>query len=245
MSKQTFEMKDYYADIKKPKDAIDNSYPNEEAMQIQLPARLLICAPSGAGKTSVMRNIIDGIGIWDKIVLWAKDLEEPLWKDFIERCQKIEKKYKTTILLAISEGKDLPSVDDWNPKEHNLLLCDDLIAEDPKSLALLKPYWLRGRKKEISMAFLSQGYFDVPKLVRKNCQYLILKKIENPMDLKRILRERALDVTVSQLMAMYKYAIEDSPTAQKHPKLAFFMIDSDTKEKALQFRANFDPISLQ
>ena len=228
----------YYNRIKvKEEDKVDRSYPNEKYMHITLPARILACGPSGEGKTDWMRRTIDAIGIFDKIILWAKDLDEPLYKDLIEKCRKVEKKCKTQVLLAITDGKDLPDLDkDINRKENTILICDDLITEDPKSLKLLDPWWVRGRKMGVTMFFLTQGYFDVPKKIRKNSQYLVLKKIKNTMDLNRILREFALDVKPAELQAMYKYAMSGDPHT------SFFMIDSATKDKALQFRANFDPI---
>jgi len=232
----SFQIVNYYDKIKDSTKR-DRSYKNESLMNIVLPARMMICAPSGTGKTNLLRNLIDGIGIWDKIVLWAKNLDEPLYRDFIERCRKVEKKFKTQILLAITDHKDLPDVDkDWDDKENNLLICDDLIAEDKKALAKLDPYFLRGRKKEITMFFLSQGYFDIPKLVRKNCNYVILKKMKNIKDLGRIIREFAFDVKPEEMLQMYNYAMRGDPHT------SFFMLDAETKDDALKYRANFDPI---
>ena len=232
----SFQVVNYYDNLKKDKSAVDRSYKNEPLMNITLPARILICAPSGTGKTSLLMNIVDGIGIWDKIVLYAKDLEEPLYKHFIERCRKVEKKFKTSILLAISDHKDLPSLEDFNPKENSLLICDDLITETKQALDKLDPFWTRGRKKGVTSCFLSQGYFDVPKKIRKNSNYVILKKMNNSMDLSRIIREFALDIKPAEMQELYKYAM------QGDPHTSFFMLDAETKDPAMMCRANFDPI---
>ena len=230
--------RNYYELIKpaKGEKKRDHSYANEDKVNIELPARILIAAPSGAGKTNTMRNIIDDIGVFDKICLWAKDLEEPLYKDLIEKCRKVEAKLKVQIMLAITSGANLPSIDDWDPKENNLLICDDLITEDAKSLALLDPYFVRGRKKEITMFFLTQGFFDVPKLIRKNVNYVILKKIKNEMDLGRITKQYAGQATQQELGAMYQYAMRGDPFQ------AFFMIDAQTKDPKLMYRANYEGI---
>ena len=231
-------VRNYYATIKeKPEDKVDRSYAKEEELKLKLPFRMLMCAPSGKGKTNLLRHIIDEIGVWDKIILWAKDLEEPLFKDLIEKCRKAEKKYKIQMLLAITDGKDLPNLDrDINRKENTALICDDLITEDPKSLKLLEPYWVRGRKMGVTSFFLTQGYFDVPKKIRKNSNYVVLKDIENVMDLNRIMREFALGVKPTQMHQMYEYAM----SGDKHT--SFFMIDG--VDPATKFRANFQPIAV-
>ncbi len=231
----------YYKKLKKPKSGekeIDNSYPNEDYMKMELPIRALISAPSGVGKTSTLRCIMDGIGIWDKIVIWAKDLEEPLYKDLIEKCRKAEVKHKCQIITAITDAKDLPSVDSFDKMEHNLLICDDLITEDKKSLALLDPYFVRGRKKEISMFFLTQGFFNVPKLIRKNINYMIIMKMKNTKDLGRILTEFSMDLNPLEMKSLYRRDIPVDCDPMEH----FFMLDAETKDPDYQYRANFEPI---
>ncbi len=234
----SFQIKNYYDTIKvKKEDKIDRSYPNEQLINMKLPARVLVVSPSGGGKTNLLRNIVDGIGIWDKIIIWAKDLDEPLYKDLIDKCRAAEKKYKVQILLAITHAKDLPDIDkDVDRKENTLLICDDLITEDPKSLKTLEPWWQRGRHYGVTMFFLTQGYYDVPKMIRKNSSYLILKKIKNVMDLGRITREFALGIKPAEIQAMYSYAMRGDPLT------SFFMIDTETKDESMVYRANFDPI---
>lgn len=232
------EIKNYYELIKeKKKDKVDRSYPNEHLLNMHLPLRALFCSPSGSGKTNLLRNFVDLIGIWDKIIIWAKDLEEPLYAELIERCRAAEEKFRTQILLAITEGKDLPNLDkDIDRKENTLLICDDLITEDPKSLKLLDPYWVRGRKMGVTMFFLTQGYFDVPKKIRKNSNYVILMNMKNSMDLGRITREFAMGIKPTQIQDLYNYAMRGDPLT------SFFMIDAETKDPTMAFRANFDPI---
>src|SRR4051812_32539706 len=82
-------------------------YPNENELRLKLPLRALIVGPSGSGKTNITMNLLKLIGIWDKVVLLAKNLDEPLYKHLIEAYRKVEKKHKVQILLAITNIKDL------------------------------------------------------------------------------------------------------------------------------------------
>jgi Ni2+-binding GTPase involved in maturation of urease and hydrogenase len=228
-------IENYYDHIKDG-DKIDRSYPNEKELQIKLPFRMMICGPSGSGKTNILINLIKMVGIFDQIILLAKDLEEPLYKHLIKTYAKIEKKHKVRMLLAINDIKDLPSVDDCDEKLNILLICDDLICESKKDLALVESFWIRARKRGVSSVFLSQGYYCIPKKIRQNSNYILIKKLDTIKDLKAILKECSLGVDLNQVMALYKQALGTGD-----PHTAFFMIDSGGDE-SLRFRSGFTPM---
>jgi hypothetical protein len=226
----------FYETIKKEKDDGLRNYPNEEEIGIKLPARMLICGPSGSMKTNLVLNLMKMIGTFDKIVLLAKQLDQPLYKHLIEVYRKLEKKHKIQMLLAIDKIEDLPALTDFNPKENSFLIVDDFICESPKVLKQIEEYWVRGRHQGISMAFLTQSYFDTPKNIRKNSNYVMIKKVGNPKDLGRILREFTLGVTEPELKSLYMRALSDGK------QTSFFMIDVDNFDPHMRFRANFAPM---
>ena len=79
------------------------------------------------------------------------------------------------------------------------------------------------------MCFLTQSYFDTPKMIRKNVNYVIIKKIGNPMDLKRILKEWSLGVTVQELQEIYDNYMSGGDMTR------FFMIDLEPINPSLDF----------
>ena len=46
--------------------------------------------------------------------------------------------------------------------------------------------FIRGRKRNISIVFITQSYFTVPKDVRLNSTHIFVKKIPNERELKQI-----------------------------------------------------------
>ena len=232
----SIKIENFYDHIKKDDNGLRH-YPNEEKLKIKLPFRMIIGGPSGSGKTNILLNLMKLIGIFDKVILLAKHLDEPLYKHLIDTYAKIEKKLKVNIMLAITTAKDMPNVEDCNEKENTLLIVDDMICEDKKELAQIGKFWTQARKKGVSMAFLTQAYYAVPKIIRQNTQYILMKRIDTPRDLKAMLSECSLGVEMKELVNMYNYAMRgDSHTS-------FFMIDCQAP-KELRFRANFDPIPL-
>ena len=65
------------------------------------------------------------------------------------------------------------NIDDYNPsrKRKILIVFDDMIADimtNKKFQAIIKELFIRFRKLTISLAFITQSYFSVPKEVRVN-----------------------------------------------------------------------------
>ena len=65
------------------------------------------------------------------------------------------------------------NISDYNPnrKRKILIMFDDLIADimtNKKSQSIIKELFIRCRKLNISLVFITQSYFSVPKEVRLN-----------------------------------------------------------------------------
>ena len=69
-----------------------------------------------------------------------------------------------------------------NKKRKMLIVFDDMIA-DMFSNKKLNPVetelFIRGRKLSISLVFITQSYFAVPKDIRLNCKHYFIIKIPN------------------------------------------------------------------
>jgi hypothetical protein len=232
---QPYQIINYYERIPKEEDDM-YSYPNYDRMQIKIPMRAIIQGPSGSGKTIIAVNLIAGIGIWDKVIILAKDLGEPLYRYLIKEIQAMEKKQKRRILLAIDKIVDLPSLDAFNRNENTLFIVDDFVADDPKSLRPLEEIWIRGRKMSISSIFISQSYFDTPKKIRKNSDYVFIKQLGNPLDMARIAKEYAMGKTAKEIKDLYDRVMSGADVTD------FFLIDRNNQDRSMQFRDGFGPI---
>ena len=76
-----------------------------------------------------------------------------------------------------------------------------------KDQKAIQEMFIRGRKigGGCSLMYLTQAYFEVPKIIRLQCQYVFIIKISALRDLNLILSEYSLGETKQQLNAMYKY----------------------------------------
>ena len=125
-------------------------------------------------------------------------------------------------------------IEDYNKKRKRkiLIIFDDMISHvmsDKKAQQTLKDLFIRCRKLNILLCFLTQSYFSVPKDVRLNCTHYILFKLNNKRELQYIVINHSADMD-------YKYFIKIYRDCTKEP-FNFLTIDT-TKDK--KFIKNFD-----
>ena len=76
-------------------------------------------------------------------------------------------------------------------------MFDDMISHvmsDKKAQQVLKELFIRCRKLNISLRFLTQSYFGVPKDVRLNCTHYVIFKLSNKRELQNIAINHSPDI---------------------------------------------------
>jgi hypothetical protein len=132
-----------------------------------------------------------------------------------------------------------PSVDDFPDQKDDqyLIVFDDVINDtDKKSMDKIRRYYCYGRKKNLTVCFLGQSFFDVDTFIRKNSSYTILCHINGQRDLNLILRNYPLgDVDSVALKKMYEYATEK----RGDNEMPVFKIDTNVAKPDKVFSRNF------
>ena len=186
---------------------------------------MLIVGNSGSGKTSTLMNLIYNMpDTFEEIIICCKSKAEPIY-------EFLEDKYKKNKEVKIMEfGKDgLPDIDKMDKEQQRLIVLDDLVNEkDQKQICEM---YIRARKKNCSLCYLTQSYYAVPKMIRNNLTYIIIKQLSSLKNLTMIMNEYSLGVDKKQMKEMY-----DDSTRER---IGFLMLDlGGDKEK--QFRSEFD-----
>ena len=80
------------------------------------------------------------------------------------------------------------NINDYNPsrKRKILIVFDDMIADimtNKRFQAIIKELFIRCRKLNISLVFITQSYFSVPKDVRLNLTHYLIMKINDRKEL--------------------------------------------------------------
>ena len=149
------------------------------------PYRILIIGGSGSGKTNVLLNLIENQPDIDKMYLYAKDPYEAKYQYLINIRAKVGLKCFNDPKAFIEYSNDkcdvYKNINEYNiNKERKILIVfDDMIADfikNKKLNSMLTELFSRGRKLNISLVFITQSYFKVPKDVRLNTSLFSIAK---------------------------------------------------------------------
>ena len=183
------------------------------------PYRKLIIGPSGSGKTNYLLNSIQrDNNIIDKIYLCAKDLEEPKYKLLIDKREKTGINFNNdpNVFTEYSNSMDdiLSDIEDYNQKRKRkvLIIFDDMISHvmsDKKAQQILKDLFIKCRKLNISLCFLTQAYFSVPKDLRLNCTHYILFELNNRRELQSIAIDHSADIDYKDFIKIYRVCTKE------------------------------------
>ena len=101
------------------------------------------------------------------------------------------------------------NIDEYNVgKERKILIdFDDMIADvinNKKLNSIVTELFIRGRKSNISLAFITQSYFKVPKDVGINSTHFFVMKIPNKRELQQIALNNLSNINSKDFIKIYK-----------------------------------------
>ena len=134
------------------------------------------------------------------------------------------------------------NIDNYNKNRYKkvLIIFDDMIADimrNEKFKEILKKIFIRCKKLNISIVFITQSYFRTPIDARLNITHCMLMKIGSKKELKNIAEENSGYLDYKDFLKIYNYCTKEP--------YSFLMIDI-RPTATITFRKNFDePIDLQ
>ena len=202
--------------------------------------RIFIIGGSGSGKTNALLNLINNQPDIDKIYLYAKDPYEKKYQYLINKREKVGINHFNDPKTFMEYSKDMQDVykniEDYNPikKRKVLIIFDDMIAymiNNKKLNPIVTELFIRGRKLNISIVFITQSYFKVPKDVRLNSTHFFIVKNPNERELQQIALNHSSDIDFKDFMNIYKKCTKEPYS---------FLVNDTTlpSDKPLRFRKN-------
>ena len=177
--------------------------------------------------------------------MYAKDLSESKYEYLIKNRENAGIKHvnDSNAFIEYSNTMDdvYENIDNYNSsrKRKILIIFDDMIADimtNKKFQSIIKELFIRCRKLNISLVFITQSYFSVPKDVRLNSTHYFILKINNKRELENIAIDHSADIDYQDFMKIYR-------ECTKEP-FNFLVIDTTLpSSNPLRFRKNlFDTL---
>lgn len=196
----------------------------------KVPLRMVLLAPSGAGKTVLLSNLILNIyrGCFERIYIFSPSIDlDTTWKPV--------KKYQGDTMKVIENDKEKLYFDHYNPidleniistqhkvttlvkkqgrkKLFSILIVIDDFADDPiftRQSKLLHGLFTRGRHNSISTIVSTQKFAAIHPIIRVNATSLIVYRLRNYKELEAFVEEVSGLVNKKELVEIYKTATEE------------------------------------
>ena len=188
---------DDYANENKAKHTLNCPYILDDSY------RILIIGGSGSGKTDALLNLINNQSDTNKIYLYAKDPYKSKYQQLINKSEKEDLDHFNDSKAFSEYSNDMQdiykNIDEYNThKECKILIVfDDMIVDmiNCKKLnSIATDLFIIGRKLNISLDFITQSYFKVPKDVRLNSTHFFIMKIPNKRELQQTALNHSSDI---------------------------------------------------
>lgn len=153
---------------------------------------MMIVGPSGSGKTSFLAKHI----LYDTTsllptpqrIVYHYHTEQPGFLEMYNKVLEIR-----GIRIQFKKGLDAFCLDDYNPKENNLICFDDLFQSTKDSDEVAKLWYIGSHHRSITAILISHNLFPKGKVARElalNTHYLVI--FSHPADRQsfRILMQR-------------------------------------------------------
>ena len=172
--------------------------------------------------------------------MYAKDLEEPKYQFLIKKREQAGLKNLKDQNAFIEHNNIMDDIyddiEDYNKKRKRkvLIVFDDMISHvmsNKKAQQVLKELFIKCRKLNMSLCFLTQSYFSVPKDVRLNCMHYIIFKLNNKRELQNIAINHSADIDYKDFVKIYR-------NCTKEPYNLLTIDTTKTVDK--RFRKNFN-----
>ena len=182
------------------------------------PYKILIIGGSGSGKTNVSLSLKEKQPDIDKIYLYAKDPHEAKYQQLIKIREKVGIDHHNDPRAYIEYSNNMQDVykviDEYNPDKENkiMIVFDHMIADmthNKKLNSIVPELFIRGRKLNIFLVFITRSYFKVPKDVRMNTTRFFIAKIPIKRELRETAIDHSSDVSIKDFNNIYrKFTVE-------------------------------------
>ena len=230
--------------------------------------RMAVSGSSDSGKTTMILNLLMGNKnikedgeryiLCNDVVLIGKFLHEPKWVIVRDFFNKLADEGEDVSFRALSPS-EIPDVKEFDPNRATVVVFEDLMNMPKKIQERIADYFSSGRHSNVSLIYVNQRFFLIPKTIRENVTYISLHRgAGNLLDLKRIIspyteHAESLAPVIDDLTLKKEFIVLDLRRSKDDPlsirvrwdtSLRSTMDDSHTILEQSQKQSNINPGSV-
>ena len=153
--------------------------------------RMLLCSPSGGGKTNLVLDMIYRLLYFDKIYLYAKNLQQNKYQHLLNTFDSISKETGYPVIEASNEN--IIPLDEISDDGQKIVIFDDYLNTGSKNDSEIRNYFTNSRNKNCSCIYISQSFYNTDKTIRLNSTHHCIFEFPSNNEQSMICRELGIN----------------------------------------------------
>ena len=153
--------------------------------------RMLITAPSGAGKSNLLVDMLLRLLYFDKIFLYSKNPHQSKYQHLFKIFNDISKETGYPVLETSNEG--IMPLDTLSNEGQKIVIFDDYLNTGKKNDDEIRNYFTNSRNKNCSCIYLNQSYYNTDKTIRLNSTHHCIFEFPSNNEQSMICRELGIN----------------------------------------------------
>ena len=153
--------------------------------------RLLITGPSSSGKSNLLLDMIYRLLYFDKIFLYAKNLQQNKYQHLLNTFDSISKETGYPVIEASNEN--IIPLDEISDNGQKIVIFDDYLNTGSKNDSEIRNYFTNSRNKNCSCIYISQSFYNTDKTIRLNSTHHCIFEFPSNNEQSMICRELGIN----------------------------------------------------
>ena len=151
--------------------------------------RMLLCSPSGSGKTNLLLEMIYKLLYFDKIYLYARNLQQSKYKYLLKSFEPLSKSKEVGYDIIEASNNEITPLTNLSDDNQKLVIFDDYLNTGKENDEKIRDYFTNSRNKNCCCIYLSQSYYGTDKTIRLNSSHHCIFEFPSRNEQSMICRE--------------------------------------------------------